>query len=378
MRILYVFPFAMERDLQRVARGDAPSEWMYGLVELRRRGHDVTIADSRFEGRTGDMVRRLRRVSINVCDLRTLDSIRRHDVVLVKDQFSTLVTAACRALQKPVYYLDAPFNLPRRAWKHAVYRANLRLITKHLLFSVSQADLWAARYGVPRHRFLALPYSVDLGFYRPAPRPATSGRPYVVSVGRDLGRSFRTLVDALDGLGVGLKIVTRPYLLKDVRRPHWVEVLDDLPYPELFRLYAGAAAAVVPLVHGITYPAGLRALLEAMALGTPVVASHTPVLLEYASDGDGVVYVEPEDAAALRAGIRRVMEEAGLRDRLSTAGRALVASRYGMEAFGERLERVLLGHAAPPEGGAAHSAAGQVTAAGAAGPAHQPNRAPGL
>ena len=348
MRILYLYPHPVARDLERVYLGESPTDRMYGLVELRRRGHDVSVADSRFHGRTGACVRWLRRQSINACDVKTIQAIREHDVVVVKDEFSTAVTAACRLLGKPVVYLDAPVNLPRRAWKHAVFRLNLRLATHHVLYSASQADLWARRYAVPREKFVVLPYSIDLDFYHPLAPAPSHDRPYVLSIGRDVARRFRTLVEAMDGLGMDLKIVTRPYLMTDVPRPAWVEVQDDLSYPELFRLYAGAEMAAIPLTKGITYPAGVRAMLECMALQTPAVTTRTPVLVEYAAEGEGVVYVEPEDPVTLRRAIVAVREEAGLRRRLAAAGREAVAARFGMEAFGARLEAALEGRPSSP------------------------------
>ena len=157
-----------------------------------------------------------------------------------------------------------------------------------------------------------------------------------------MGRDFGTLLAAMDGLNIDLKLVTLPYLLDglDTARP-WVEVLQRLPYDELFRLYAGALLIALPLKGGLTYPSGIRGLLEAMALGCPTVATRTPVLEEYARAGDGVAYVTAEDVGQLRATIQRLAADTDERTRLAGQGSELVRTRYNMDVFGRALESYL-------------------------------------
>jgi glycosyltransferase involved in cell wall biosynthesis len=64
--------------------------------------------------------------------------------------------------------------------------------------------------------------------------------------------------------------------------------------------------------------------VEALAAGTPVVASDLPVLREVLS-GEGALFVAPGDAEALAAALLRLEREPGLRDALVAAGRRAVA-----------------------------------------------------
>jgi glycosyltransferase involved in cell wall biosynthesis len=59
-------------------------------------------------------------------------------------------------------------------------------------------------------------------------------------------------------------------------------------------------------------------MLEAMACGTPVVASRASSLPEIG--GDAALYVPPDDADAWGTALRRVTEDFTLRDRLRIAG----------------------------------------------------------
>ena len=100
-------------------------------------------------------------------------------------------------------------------------------------------------------------------------------------------------------------------------------VSDD----ELARLYRGASVVVYPSrFEGFGIP-----ILEAMACGTPVVASAHSSLDE--ACGDAAVRVDPEDPAAIAEGIRRALAE---HDRLTAAGLEH-AKRFSWRAVGEVL-----------------------------------------
>ena len=89
---------------------------------------------------------------------------------------------------------------------------------------------------------------------------------------------------------------------------------QDLP-----ALLSGALAFVFPsLYEGFGMP-----LLEAMACGTPVLASATSALPEIA--GDAALLIDPEDTAAIADGLARLMSDAVLRADLRARGLARAA-----------------------------------------------------
>jgi len=104
-------------------------------------------------------------------------------------------------------------------------------------------------------------------------------------------------------------------------------------------LLAGAEALAFPsLYEGFGFP-----VVEAMAAGTPVLTSNVSSLPEIA--GEDAVLVDPKDVHAIAEGLRRVLTDGALRERLIGPGRARAAG-YTWEATARRTAEVLRGVAA--------------------------------
>jgi glycosyltransferase involved in cell wall biosynthesis len=84
---------------------------------------------------------------------------------------------------------------------------------------------------------------------------------------------------------------------------------------ELARLDVAVHASVTPEPFG-------QAVVEAMAAGLPVVAPGAGGPAEVVTDGVDGILVPPGDIERLAAALRRLADDAGLRDRLGRAGRS--------------------------------------------------------
>ncbi|MEA2143116.1 MAG: hypothetical protein QOI64_1546 [Solirubrobacteraceae bacterium] len=90
-------------------------------------------------------------------------------------------------------------------------------------------------------------------------------------------------------------------------------------------------------------------LAEAMAAGTPVVATRVGGLAEVVADGVTGRLVTPGDPAELAAAVLEVLAD---RERMSAAARAH-AQQFGADAYADRVERILLQAAGAATGAAA-------------------------
>ena len=92
----------------------------------------------------------------------------------------------------------------------------------------------------------------------------------------------------------------------------------------LLRLLAESAVFVFPSVMD-TFG---YAPIEAMAMGTPVVAYRSTALPETVREGVSGLLVEPDDDDALGAAIERILDDAPLRTRLGAQAQEEARSRF--------------------------------------------------
>ncbi len=160
---------------------------------------------------------------------------------------------------------------------------------------------------------------VDAEFYQPS--VAVADGP-VLSVGNDHGRDFPTLLAAFAGLDATL-LLKSSLVAPDAAPPNVQVVrerLDAHAYRELFRQ---APFVVVPL-HPMLTASGIGTMLEAMAMGKPLIVSDSPGIRDYVAHDETALVVPCGDAPALRGAIERLLREPDTRARLGAAARRFV------------------------------------------------------
>ncbi len=101
---------------------------------------------------------------------------------------------------------------------------------------------------------------------------------------------------------------------------------------ELRNLYARSRFVVVPLLPSDT-DNGVTVILEAMAMGKPVICSRTRGQVDVIQEGVTGLYVPIGDAAALRAAILSLWNEPVRARQMGRNARALVEKHHTLEKF---------------------------------------------
>ena len=134
-----------------------------------------------------------------------------------------------------------------------------------------------------------------------------------------------------------------PALLERLARGRDVRFAGRVGEDELARLYRGARVVVLPSVHETRYGARVAisellglSLLEAMASGTPVVASDVGGLPEVVVDGVTGFVVPAGDVAALRARLEQLLGDERLAARMGDDARSHVVERFTWERCAQR------------------------------------------
>lgn len=199
------------------------------------------------------------------------------------------------------------------------------------------AEELVATYRLDPARLRVVPVGVDPEVFRPRPDVArVAGRIVAVASADVPLKGVVHLLDAVAQLesrrSVELVVVGRltpdgavARRVRALGAERFVRFVSGLSDAELADLWASAEVAVVPsLYEGFSLPA-----VEAMACGTPLVATSGGALAEVAGpDGEVALVVPPGDAAALADRIARLLDAPELAARLGQAGRQRVLARY--------------------------------------------------
>lgn len=104
--------------------------------------------------------------------------------------------------------------------------------------------------------------------------------------------------------------------IHDLELDRRVRLLGYVPEEDLPALYQGARAFVFPsAAEGFGLP-----VLQALACGTPTLASDIPALREVA--GEAALFVDPEDVSGSTSALQQITTDEALRTRLEKAGPA--------------------------------------------------------
>ena len=217
-----------------------------------------------------------------------------------------------------------------------------RRLDRVLTSSEASAASIARDFGVARERLSNVANGLDTELFSPDPT-VPRGERTLLCVGRasDPNKGIRTLLEALVRLpgDVSLTLVDSP----DSEARSWAAQLGcgerlrlpgRVPQDELIQLYRSASLVVVPSRYeGFGLPAA-----EAMACGTPVVATRVGALPEVMETGAGGESVARDDPEAMARAIRGLLDSPARARELGERARDRIVAAYGWPSIAARTE----------------------------------------
>ena len=250
-------------------------------------------------------------------------------------------------------------SVPVALMQRSLHRSRIlqRSVTRFLALTdfararLLQQGLAADRVAV-RANFIALPATPPAP---DAPAPVAAS-PYAVFSGRLAEeKGLFTLLEAWQGVTrLPLKILGDGRLREAceryvAERGITVEFLGNRPRAEALRIVGAASMQIVPSRWFEGMP---LVILEAWALGVPVIASRLGGMAEMIGDDARGLGFAPGDAVQLRQRIDQLRQSPELATKLSAAGQARYQARHtpqrGLESLLEQYRQVL-GVAAPDQ-----------------------------
>ncbi len=315
-------------------RKGAPPRWARVLGEVIKRALEQAGG---YGGDFATVLGSLRRANRADVVLSTVDTVG----------IPLMLLARAGRLRPPLVYVA--IGLPERLARlrtermRRLYASALGSCASVVAYSQHEADelrSWLARYGfTPPVEFV--PFGVEPTAFAPTREPPAVD---VVSVGADPHRDFELLVHVAARMpDTSFRIVTSG----DHRRrlgtvPENVAVETDIPFEEM-RSRLGEARVIALPVRENSYSGGTTVLLQAMALGKPIVVTRTnAVATGYGLvDGENCRLVPPGDDVAFERALAAVLQDDFHARALGASARVTVERELGWERYVDRLEALL-------------------------------------
>ncbi|MGW3206376.1 glycogen synthase [Streptomyces sp. NPDC001135] len=302
-------------------------------------------------------------------DLSVAAALQGRELVHSHTWYANLAGHFAKLLYGVPHVLTAHSLEPLRPWKAEQLGGGYALSSWAERTSIEAADAVIAVSGAMREDILAcypaldpaavhvVHNGIDTRLYRPDPgtdaltrHGIDPGRPYVLFVGRiTRQKGVPHLLRAVRDIDPGAQVVLcagapdtqevdREFreLFAELSRVRtgvfWIPRM--LPRPEVIQLLTRAAVFVCPSVYE---PLGI-VNLEAMACGTPVVASRVGGIPEVVDDGRTGVLVDADDEfeTRLARALDTVLGDPAAARRMGEAGRERAVGEFGWDAVARR------------------------------------------
>jgi len=218
-------------------------------------------------------------------------------------------------------------------WKLKKIIQRIIFLSVDIIFvsSTNEVESYSARFGVSKEKFRFLPFHTNIA----EPRLVNGPGNYILSAGK-AGRDYATLAGAIRELNRKIIVVSDKESTKDVGFPDGVAVLYDIPYRSYLSLLYDCCFVVVPLKKFVK-STGQVVILEAMALGKPVIATETTGTIDYIQSGVNGILVPVGDSEALKNAIKRVVNDNNLYKELAVNALECVKKNHTFDIYVSRV-----------------------------------------
>lgn len=267
---------------------------------------------------------------------------RRCDVVVTGryGEFFALLQGLIPFGKRPHLLLDVEWYADHGAtWRDRLSRWLHRRVTlgatKVQVFCQAEASNYAGHFRTDESRFVWMPYCATGGAGPELVEPAD----FIFTSGFH-ERDYVTLLHAVDGLPIELRIVADRSTLAHLPLPSNVRILGLLPADEYAEALAASRFVVLSLDPAVRRRPGVITCVGAMNAGKCVVTNDATGSFGYVEDGETGFIVPGADADALRTRIRFLLDDPDRVRKVGQNARGAAAERFSSSRYYENIERV--------------------------------------
>lgn len=339
LRVLYLFAGPRRKVYEDYKKGKVPGIDLVGLNFMPTYDIDATFLENKY-------TEFFRKISFNLTQLPVFAHVRSYDVIFAGSGFLTLfLMKYVLRLKKPkwiVYntYLSTLLKRNTKGLKAWVIKKAVLSADAIVSPSLSQTEFLKS-WGLPDAKNLYAPYGIDYDFFHKKRVAAPPAERYILSSGRDIGRDYKTLVEAVKGLPIRLIVATLPRNLNGVTEWPSNVTVKQFDQTQMADLIKGSAFVVIPTIPESSLVgsdcSGQYALLRSMTCGKAVITSTRSTLREYFTTGQHGLTVKPQDVSDLRNAIMELWNDPAKTKVMGEASQAKIKNQFTMEIFSKKL-----------------------------------------
>lgn len=340
-KVLYLFNKTKKRSITEVHLGHEPDNHFFGMLRLKNYGvqADYIEIEQFFPASVVSFLRK-HVLNIHFVHLPLFFNIFKYDIIFTSTAFGLLFVRAMLGLKSPKWVMF-DFNLEEIIGERKTFRQRLFYYAVSKcdgIITISKSAQEAMRQIFPRIekniKFIHL--GTDTDFFKPSGEPELD---FILCPGRDPGRDYATLFEAVKDLPIEVKVTAKTQHLKKAGTLPLNIHQHDFTHLELREEYARAKIILIPLKTTSTSnnAMGCSTLVEAMAMGKAVIATDTSTMRSYIKNGENGILVPPGDARAMREAIKRLLDDKEERKRLGNSARKFVEENCSADKFSKEL-----------------------------------------
>ena len=340
MTVYFYHTQDVERIVQEWKQGTFPSHFLYGALQLQEHGINVVWHHQKHT------YKRLR--DMFVATWKVLSCRKSYDVLYATHSLGIEPIILLRALRlyrhSIVVWHHQPIVKAKNPLREALARLFYRGIDYMIFFSEKLIqDSLLSKKADPK-RMSMVHWGADIDYYSPLFASPKGEGPFI-STGKEL-RDFETLVQAFHETGLPLTLFAekkrQAYFEPLLAGKQNIEVhYGNRPIPHEIAQYVAQSRCVCICCQKSNYTVGLTTVVEALALGLPILCTRNPQMpMDIESEGCGF-WIEPKDVKGWKEKLRYIANHPEEAKAMGKRSRALAVQYYNVEQCGKEVAKIL-------------------------------------
>lgn len=351
MKVLYVYSRPRRKIHENYINGNGPNHILHGLSYMKNYSISATFKYDDYHGFIKKVLTPVEKISLlNLSQsIKLIPEMKKNDLIFSTNDGSGLGLSFIKSIfhvKKPHIYQTIGLkytrftNLPNHIIVRGskIYRKILSHVNKIVYVSHAEKEFLTNSLKIPEEKMKYLPFGVDVDYFSPL---KSSDKDYILSVGGDLNRDYRTLLEAVKNEDLKLEIVCHENNIKGLSIPKNVSLYFNLNYNVLKNYYSKCKFLIIPS-NDVEYSAGQTVLLEGMSMGKAVIVSKSKGLYNSVEleDFKHCIFSKPNDVRDLEEKIQYLMDNPIEIKKIGRNARRIVEKKYNSKNYAEELSKV--------------------------------------